>query len=263
MGSKQQVNDFINMIAPYVTYGCKVHGWGVPSAIIGHALKESMKSTGPSGLATTCFNYFGMKWVKNCGTDYKEYPTKERKPDGTYVTIQARFRKYANVAAGIEGYFQFIEAYKRYAPVIASKDYTSFAKNVSACGWATAESKSYIEGIIKYVKDFDLTRFDDPNTSVALGTVVTPTVPNYKEGSTYTTTTDLNIREQPFGTKMKYECITENGKQHAFFDDYGNAVLKKGTKVTCKAISKRTNSTWMLIPSGWICAIEAGKVYVN
>lgn len=260
MGTKKQVNDFIELIAPYVTYGCRTHGWGVPSAIIGHALKESMKDSGPSGLANTCFNYFGMKWVSGCGTDYKEYSTKERNPDGTYKSIKAKFRKYPNVEAGIDGYFKFIESYKRYKAVIASKTYAEYAFQASACGWATAESKSYINGIIKYVEDYNLTRFDSVNV---IPTNSVQAAPGYKVGNVYTTNTDLNIREQPFGTKMKFECITENAKQNAKFDDFGQAILKKGTRVTCKAVKKLTNSTWILIPSGWICAVEAEKIYIK
>lgn len=85
----------------------------------------------------------------------------------------------------------------------------------------------------------------------------------YIIGKTYKLNTNLYIREQPFGEKMKFSCITQNAQQHSKFDDYGCAILQEGTEVTCKSISKQTNSTWMLIPSGWICAIEAGKVYIN
>lgn len=86
---------------------------------------------------------------------------------------------------------------------------------------------------------------------------------SYIIGKTYTLNTDLYIREQPFGEKMKFSCITENAQNNSRFDDYGNAILKKGSRVTCKALSEQTNSKWMLIPSGWICCVEAGKVYVN
>lgn len=85
----------------------------------------------------------------------------------------------------------------------------------------------------------------------------------YIVGKTYTTNVDLNIREQPFGEKMKFSCITDNAQKHSKFDAYGNAILLSGTKVTCKAVSKQTNSTWILIPSGWVCAIDAGKVYIS
>lgn len=86
---------------------------------------------------------------------------------------------------------------------------------------------------------------------------------NYVVGKTYTLNENLYIREQPFGEKIKFSCITVNAQEHSKFDDYGNAILLKGTRVTCKAVKVQTNSTWILIPSGWICAIEARKVYIN
>lgn len=88
-------------------------------------------------------------------------------------------------------------------------------------------------------------------------------IPSYAIGKTYTLQENLYIREQPFGNKMKFSCITHNAQKHSKFDEYGNAILQKGTEVTCKSISEQTGSTWMLIPSGWVCAIESGKVYIN
>lgn len=85
----------------------------------------------------------------------------------------------------------------------------------------------------------------------------------YEVGKTYTLNSNMYIREQPFGEKMKFSCITENAQKQSKFDEYGNAILKSGTRVTCKDVRKMTNSTWILIPSGWICAIEAGKVYIS
>lgn len=85
----------------------------------------------------------------------------------------------------------------------------------------------------------------------------------YTVGKTYTTMANLYIRTEPFGNKMKFECITQDAKKNSRFDAYGCAILNKGTRVTCKAVKQLTNSTWMLIPSGWICAIEEGKVYIE
>lgn len=86
---------------------------------------------------------------------------------------------------------------------------------------------------------------------------------NYIIGNTYTLNVNLNIRDNPFGEKVKFSCITADAQKHSKYDDYGNAVLLSGTKVTCRAVSKQTDSTWILIPSGWVCAIESGKVYIS
>ena len=124
---------------------------------------------------------------------------------------------------------------------------------LKADGYAT--SSKYVNTLCNTVRKYRLDKFD---TILP----VNPITEDYIVGKVYTTISDLNIREQPFGTKMKFECITQNAKEHAFFDDYGNAILKKGTRVTCKAISKQTNSIWILIPSGWICAKNSKSVYI-
>ena len=94
----------------------------VPSLTIAQAILES--AWGKSGLSRDCFNYFGMKWKKNCGCDYKEYYTKEQNADGSYVTITAKFRKYKNVEDGIKGYYIFLSGYKRYANLKGVTDAT-------------------------------------------------------------------------------------------------------------------------------------------
>lgn len=158
MATQEQVKKFIETIAPIVQKKCKEHGWGVPSAIIGQAGLES--AWGTSGLATSCFNFFGMKWKDGCGTGYKEYSTKEQRPDGTYYTVIARFRKYSDLSDGIEGYFKFIESYSRYKPVIATEpgDYRKYALNLKACGWAT--SLKYAQNIILTVDKYKLYQYD-------------------------------------------------------------------------------------------------------
>lgn len=82
-------------------------------------------------------------------------------------------------------------------------------------------------------------------------------------GKTYTTTSNLYIRQEPYGEKMKFECITMNAKAHSRFDDYGCAILQKDTRVTCLDIKELTDSTWILVKSGWICAKEREKTYIK
>lgn len=154
---------FISMIAPAVIENCKKHGWGVPSAIIGQAILESMKSSGLSGLASSCNNFYGMKWKDGCGCDYKAYTTAEQRSDGSYYNVVAKFRKYPTASAGIDGYFKFIESYKRYKPVMAAKDYKQYALQLKQCGWAT--SLNYTNNIIAKVEKFNLTRFDSAQLS--------------------------------------------------------------------------------------------------
>ena len=84
-----------------------------------------------------------------------------------------------------------------------------------------------------------------------------------KFGKTYTTGVDLNVRTGS-GTNYsikKYSELTEDGKKHAYKQI--NAVLKKGTRVTCQEIRQVGNDIWIRIPSGWIASYYNGKIYVK
>ena len=244
---------FVNLIYPAVIECCKRHGWGVPSAIIAQACLESMKSSGWSGLASSCFNFWGMKWAKKYGCDYKEYKTGEQKANGTYYTITAKFCKFPSVEAGIEGYFRFIELNPRYKKVILCKDFVSYATEIKNAGWAT--SIKYTQNIINKVVALNLQRFDsmvDNNGSA----------PIYTVGKTYTTQQDLNIRKSPNGEPVRYGDLTEDAKKHAFVSTSGNTVLKRGTRVTVKEIQNTETCIWLKIPSGWICGTNTKNIFV-
>lgn len=85
----------------------------------------------------------------------------------------------------------------------------------------------------------------------------------YKIGKVYTLQMNLYIRKEPNGRKLTLNEITENARQHAYKSSDGYAVLKKGTRVTCKAIDG-IKSIWIKIPSGWVCAKSSdGKTYIS
>ena len=251
--SSAQVKSFINMIAPIIVAEGKARGYKVFSATIAQAIIEG--AAGTSVLAKTYHNHFGLKcgsaWLK-ARKPSVNMKTKEEYKVGNLVTIKDYFRVYANDIEGVKGYYDFIST-KRYANLKTANNYTEFANMLKADGYAT--SSKYVNTLCNTVRKYGLDKFD---TILP----VNPITEDYIVGKVYTTISDLNIREQPFGSKMKFECITQNAKEHAFFDDYGNAILKKGTRVTCKAISKQTNSIWILIPSGWICARNSKNIYI-
>lgn len=87
------------------------------------------------------------------------------------------------------------------------------------------------------------------------------TVPTYLVGQNYETVVDhLHVRYSPWGQIKSYSELTIDGMKHA----YSDGCLKKGTVVTVKKISIREESTWLQIPSGWICAIpKNGEIYVK
>lgn len=245
---------FVNLIYPAVIENCKRHGWGVPSAIIAQACLESMKGTGWSGLASSCFNFWGMKWAKKYGCEYKEYKTGEQRANGSYYTVTAKFCKFPSVEAGVEGYFRFIELNPRYKKVMLCKDFVSYATEIKNAGWAT--SISYTQNIINKVIALGLQRFDSM-VDVSGGSVELYTV-----GKTYTTQQDLNIRKEPNGDIVPYYELTEDAKKHSFVSANGNTVLKRGTRVTVKGIQNTESCTWLKIPSGWICGKNSKNIFV-
>lgn len=56
--------------------------------------------------------------------------------------------------------------------------------------------------------------------------------------------------------------LTADGKKNATAKS-GGAVLKKGTKVTAKAVKTVSGDTWLQIPSGWVAAYYDGDTYIK
>ena len=85
---------------------------------------------------------------------------------------------------------------------------------------------------------------------------------SYTVGHTYTTMVDhLHVRYSVWGKVKAYSELTADGRKHAYLE----GSLNKGNNVTVKDVKRNdTGSTWVRIPSGWICAITAtGEVYLK
>lgn len=90
---------------------------------------------------------------------------------------------------------------------------------------------------------------------------VSPKPSSYNVGLDYTLTTNLRVRTGA-GTNNPAKSrsqLTAGGRANA----NANGSLLAGTKVTCQAVTVIGNETWIKIPSGWICAIQNGSVYVK
>lgn len=249
-----KVEDFINYIAPIIVNEGKSRGYSVFSVTIAQAIKEGRYGT--STLAKEYHNHFGMKKGSNYNGKTVPLKTKEEYVKGKLTTIYADFRVYPNDTEGIKGYYDFLQM-KRYQNLKTAKDYKEFAHLISEDGWAT--SKTYEDSLKRdYVEKYGLMRFDN-------GTVPTPTNPDdYHVGTTYTTNVDLYVRLTPRGEKKLYSELSANAKKNGFADSEGYGILKKGTRVTCRALVKINGQTWMQIPSGWICAINVkNQIYVE
>ena len=252
--SSAQAKAFIQEIAPSAQKAYKELGKVLPSVCIGMAIVES--GAGTSSIMRKHNAFLGHKVgsgktaTKYWGGKFFVARTKEEYTVGTHTVIKDAFRAFDSTEQCIFNFYELLNT-SLYNSVQSGVDYKTQMSQIKRCGYMTSSTE--VNSVINRINKYDLTKYD--NISV-------PEEISYVVGKTYTTISDLNIREQPFGTKMKFECITQNAKGHAFFDDYGNAILKKGTRVTCKAISKQTNSIWILIPSGWICARNSKNIYI-
>ena len=237
---------FIMQIAPIIQKYAKLYGYKVASPIIAQACLES--AYGKSGLAKY-HNYFGMKAGKNYSGPSVKMKTKEEYQKGVLTEIYANFRTYPDMDAGVKGYFDFIST-KRYANLKTATTAEQYLTLIKLDGYAT--SNSYVKSCLNVVNKYNLKMYDT-------GVVPAASLSPYQIGQVYTLQSDMYVRQTPNGSKIKYDSLTEDGKKNGKFDDDGNAILNKGTRVTCKAMSEN----WMKIPSGWVCAYNSTKTYIK
>lgn len=108
------------------------------------------------------------------------------------------------------------------------------------------------------ITSYNLTKFDEIQNKKTYDYVV---------GKNYELQVNLFVRTNA-GTEYSiksYDELTEDGKKHAVIQESGkNAVLKKGTIVTCLGIFIDTKgNTWLKIPSGFVAGFYKGEVYIK
>lgn len=252
MATKAQQQTFIQMIAPIAQAQAKRHGNKVfPSVCIAQAIHESGWGTAPKmvkanalfGIKVGSGVKFGTAWK---GKGYKTGTT-EYYDGRTATRITDYFRAYDSVTDSVEDYFDMLCTCKRYQGALNRQNPTECIKGIIAGGYATGPN--YVAAIVDLIKRYNLAWYDNPGT---------PALSQYEPGKVYTLQSDMYVRQSPNGTKIKFDSLTEDGKKNGKYDDEGNAILKKGTKVTCKGIE----GCWMQIPSGWVCAYNSKTVYI-
>lgn len=102
---------------------------------------------------------------------------------------------------------------------------------------------------------------------IAIGSLKEPARKmKWQAGKTYTCREAMNVRVGA-GTNKRIKEVRElsaDGQKHAVNKDpESKAVLKAGTRVTCKKVVEGKNGyVWLQIPSGYICATNGEKYYV-
>lgn len=140
---------------------------------------------GKSQLSREANNCFGMKkslsgntWTGSTwdGVSVLTIQTQEQNADGSYTTINADFRKYADVEASIADHSAYLlgamnGSKKRYEGIAGMTDYKAVAQLLKDGGYAT--DLSYVSKLCSIIEKWKLTQFDVTTEAVA---------PELKEG---------------------------------------------------------------------------------
>ena len=253
--TSKQIN-FINMIAPIAVAQAAKHGGALfPSVTIAQAAHES--GWGTSAKMVKANALYGVKVGKSAykfGTAWKgaayKTGTTEYYDGKTATKIVDWFRAYDNIIDATEDYMDMLCHCQRYKKALNRKTPLESISAIVSGGYATGPS--YTAHIMSIINNCNLTVYDKQGYTPSTWVI----------GQTYTTQQDLNVRKSPNGEQCKYYDLTTDGQTHAFVGPNGNAVLKRGTKVTIKEIQTTGTCTWLRIPSGWICGKNAKNIYV-
>ena len=248
---------FIKEIAPCAQHAYKVIGKVLPSICIGMACVES--GYGSSKIMRQHNAFMGQKcgsgktatkyWDKTFFTT----KTKEEYQVGVHTVITDAFRSYKDTQQCIMNYYELLNT-KLYSRVQSGVDYETQMRQIKQCGYMTSSTE--VNSVINLIKKYNLAQYDDCGATPKEETY------DYTVGKNYILQYDMYVRKTPNGDRCELKDLTKDGQKNAFEDDEGFAVLRKGTKVTCKDIQIK-NAVWIKIPSGWIYARSvSGKVYV-
>ena len=159
---------FLNLVGPKAVNDYKQNGI-LASITLAQACLES--GFGTTELASKANNLFGMKVGlsgENWGTcwDGKSKYTKvtqEQRADGSYYSIIADFRKYANIDLNIKDHSLYLANAKngnqlRYKGLVGEKNYRQAAQIIKDGGYAT--SLTYVDKLCNLIERLNLTKYD-------------------------------------------------------------------------------------------------------
>lgn len=195
---------------------------------------------------------FGIKATSNWKGKVYNANTKECYDGINYTNINACFRSYSSLQESISDYFDLICGLSRYSGAIHTSSPRDCITAIKNGGYGT--SPTYIDTIMSIINSNNLTKYDVENPVYNSKYII---------GNNYTLQVDLNVRYGA-GTNndiKKYSELTSDGKKHAY--NQTNAVLKKGTIVTCQNIINIGNDIWLKIPSGYVAGYYQGKEYIK
>ena len=199
---------------------------------------------------------FGIKATENWKGKVFNSNTQECYDGINYTNINACFRAYNSIQESVADYFNLICTSSRYRKALTTNTPKECIQAIKDGGYAT--DPNYVNKIMNIITSYNLTKFDDIQNKKTYDYVV---------GKNYELQVNLFVRTNA-GTEYSiksYDELTEDGKKHAVIQESGkNAVLKKGTIVTCLGIYIDTKgNTWLKIPSGFVAGFYNGEIYIK
>lgn len=169
MASKK-IQAFLDLMAPLAVADMKTSGI-LASLTLAQEIVESGWLT--SELALNANNPHGMKaelsgndWPGSTwdGSIYTKV-TAEQKDDGSYINIEADFRKYNSLQEAVADHSAYLAGARnddgrlRYPGIVGEKDATTAVRIVANGGYAT--SQTYEEKLMKRIVKYNLTQYDN------------------------------------------------------------------------------------------------------
>lgn len=161
MATKEQVNNFINMIAPIAQEAYKELGKVLPSVAVGMACVECGYGTAGSckhnsylghkvGSGRTATKYWGGKFFTS--------KTSEEYTIGVHTTINAAFRAYDSMKQCVFNFYELLNT-NIYKGVEAGADYKKQMKQIKSAGYMTSSTE--VNSVISIIEKYGLTKYDD------------------------------------------------------------------------------------------------------
>lgn len=158
MTTKQR--EFINKIAPFAVAGAKKYGFPFPSICIAQAIHES--GWGSSTLAINNLNFFGIKLNHAGISDLYTIGNAVEEVNGKDVTFSGeKWAKFHSVEDGVNGYYRYLTVWQHYAPAFKMRTREECMRHI---GKTYATRTGYADKILKIIKDYDLTIYDNHYT---------------------------------------------------------------------------------------------------
>lgn len=163
MATKEQINEFIEKIAPIAQKAYKQFGKPLPSICIAMASVECRW-----GLAGSCkhHSYLGQK-VGSGRTATKYWSGKSfnartqevtNQATGSLVTIRDNFRAYDSAEQCIFNYYELLNT-SLYKKVLRESGYKDQMKQIKACGYMTSVTE--VNTCLSIIDKYNLTKYDD------------------------------------------------------------------------------------------------------